>query len=234
MAFLKRDGVAGRRIGVLRQASRPDASDPQVLALFDRAVADLHSAGAKIIDPFVIPEFDQFPPRLHPLSEVRAAIERYLAKTGPRFPKSLSDVMASGKFHPLHEVGLLETASAPAPDEDPVVEQLEADETRMRTAYLAAMDEMRIDVLVFPTATYPPKLNGDRNTTPAGTLSGIASALHWPAAVVPMGYSHDSLPSGLQLMGRPWSEPILIEIAYAYEQATRRRVPPITVLPLRD
>jgi amidase len=234
MAFLKRDGAAGRRIGVLRQASRPDASDPQVLALFDRAVADLHSAGAKIIDPFVIREFDQFPPRLHPLSEVRAAIERYLAKTGPRFPKSLSDVMASGKFHPLHEVGLLETASAPAPDEDPVVEQLEADETRMRTAYLAAMDEMHIDVLVFPTATYPPKLNGDRNTTPAGTLSGIASALHWPAAVVPMGYSHESLPSGLQLMGRPWSEPILIEIAYAYEQATRRRVPPITVLPLRD
>jgi hypothetical protein len=183
---------------------------------------------------FVIPEFDQFPPRLHPLSEVRAAIERYLAKTGPRFPKSLSDVMASGKFHPLHEVGLLETASAPAPVEDPVVEQLEADETRMRTAYLAAMDEMRIDVLVFPTATYRPKLNGGRNTTPAGTLSGIASALHWPAAVVPMGYSHESLPSGLQLMVRPWSEPILIEIAYAYEQATRRRVPPITVPPLRD
>jgi amidase len=104
----------------------------------------------------------------------------------------------------------------------------------MRIAYLAAMDEKRIDVLAFPTATYPPKMNGDRNTTPAGTLSGIASALHWPAAVVPMGYSHESLPSGLQLIGRPWSEPILIEIAYAYEQATRHRVPPSTVPPLRD
>ncbi len=142
--------------------------------------------------------------------------------------------MASGKFHPLHEVGLLVTASAPTPDEDPVVQQLEADEARMRIAYLAAMDEKCIDVLAFPTATYPPKLNGDRNTTPAGTLSGIASALHWPAAVVPMGYSHESLPSGLQLTGRPWSEPILIEIAYAYEQATRHRVPPSTVPPLRD
>src|SRR5260370_18349721 len=114
MAFLKRDGAVGRRIGVLRQASRPGASDPQVLALFDRAVADLHRAGAEIIDPFVIPEFDQFPPSLHPLSEVRAAIERYLARTGPTFPKSLLDIMASGKFHPLPEVGLLATASAPA------------------------------------------------------------------------------------------------------------------------
>ena len=228
-AFLKRDGAVGRRIGVLRQASRPDASDPQVLCLLDRAVADLRTAGAEIVDPFIIPEFDQFAPRLHPLSEVRAAIERYLAKTGPKFPKSLTEVMASGKFHPLHEVGLRETAAAPAPEEDPVVKQLEADEVRMRTAYIAAIDELRIDALAFPTATYPPKLNGDRNTTPAGALSGIASALHWPAVVVPMGYSHESLPSGLQLLGRPWSEPILIGLAYAYEQATRHRVPPTTV-----
>jgi len=219
-AFLKRDGAAGRRIGVLRQAFRPDACDPQVLSLFDRAVADLRRAGAEIVDPFVIPEFDQFAPRLHPLSEVRAAIERYLAKTGPKFPKSLAEVVASGKFHPLHEIGLLEASAAPPPEEDPVVTELEADEARMRTAHLAAMDELRIDVLAFPTATYPPKLNGDRNTTPAGALSGIASALRWPAAVVPMGYSHESLPSGLQLLGRPWSEPILIELAYVYEQAT--------------
>jgi Asp-tRNA(Asn)/Glu-tRNA(Gln) amidotransferase A subunit family amidase len=88
-------------------------------------------------------------------------------------------------------------------------------------------------VLAFPTATYPPKQNGDRNTTAAGTLSGIASALRWPAAVVPMGYSHESLPNGLQLLGRPWSEPILIELAYAYEQATRHRIPPTTVPSLR-
>ena len=232
-AFLKRDGAAGKRIGVLRQACRPDASDAQVLCLFDRAVADLRRAGAEIIDPFIIPEFDKFVPRLHPLSEVRVAIECYLAKTGPKFPKILPEVVASGKFHPLHEVGLRETAAAPAPEEDPVVKQLEADEARMRTAYIAAMDELRIDALALPTATYPPKLNGDRNTTPAGTLSGIASALHWPAAVVPMGYSHESLPSGLQLLGRPWSDPILIELAYAYEQATRHRIAPITVPSLR-
>ena len=233
-AFLKPDGAHGRRIGVLRQVLRPDASDPQILGLFDRAVADLRRAGAEVVDPFVIPAFDQFAPRLHPLSEVRAALERYLAKTGPRFPKSLAEVVASGKFHPLHEVGLLEASTAPAPEADPVVKQLEADEARMRTAYLAAMDELRIDALAFPTATYPPKLNGDRNTTPAGALSGIGSALRWPAVVVPMGYSYESLPSGLQLLGRPWSEPILIELAYVYEQATRHRVPPTTVPPLRD
>ena len=75
------------------------------------------------------------------------------------------------------------------------------------------------------TATYPPRVNGGRDMSTAGTRSGIASALHWPAAVVPMGYTYENLPSGLQLIGRPWSEPILIEIAYAYEQATQHRVP---------
>jgi hypothetical protein len=69
----------------------------------------LRLAGAEIIDPFVVQEFDQLAPRLHPLSEVRASIERYLAKTR-KFPKSLAEVVASGKFHPLHEVGLLETS----------------------------------------------------------------------------------------------------------------------------
>ncbi|HEV2337081.1 MAG TPA: amidase family protein [Stellaceae bacterium] len=232
-AFLH-TGAAGRRIGVLRQACRPEASDPEVLALFDRAVGDLRATGAEIVDPFVISDFDRFAPRLHPISEVRVAIERYLAKTGPGFPKSLSEIVTSGKFHPLHEVGMLEASSAPPREADPVVTQLEADEARMRTAYLAAMDELRIDALAIPTATYPPKLNGDRNTTPAGALSGIASALHWPALVVPMGYSHEHLPSGLQLIGRPWSEPVLIGIAYAYERGTRHRTPPSTVPPLND
>ena len=172
------------------------------------------------------------PPTL--TSHVERCDERYLAGTGPTFSKTLSDIMATGKFHALHEVGLLATASAPPPDEDPIVERREADEARMRIAYLAAMDEMGIDVLAIPTAAYPPKLNGDRDIPTAGTRSGIASALHWPAVVVPMGHSYENLPSGLQLIGRPWSEPILIGIAYSYEQATQHRVPPSTVPPLLD
>ena len=91
-----------------------------------------------------------------------------------------------------------------------------------------AMDEARIDAFILPVASYAPKLNGDRNTTPAGANTGIASALHWPAVAVPMGTSHENLPSGLQIVGRPWSELTLLEIAYAYEQSTRhRRAPPL-------
>jgi len=227
-AFLNKDGVRGKRLGVLRQAFPPDASDPQVLGLLERVVGDLRKAGADIVDPFVVPEFGAFPARPHPNSEVRAALERYLAGTWPQFPKTIAAIVAAEKFHPLHEVGLKTTAVAPPPGEDPIAAKLEADETRMRRAYLDAMDGQRIDALILPVASFPPKLNGDRNTTPTGATTWIASGLHWPAAVVPMGTTYEDLPSGLQIIGRPWTEPILIEIAYAYEQATRHRKPPAT------
>src|SRR5262249_11143639 len=73
-AFLKADGARGKRLGVLRQAFPQDGSDPQVVALVERAIADLQKLGAEIVDPLTVPEFDQFPARPHPQSEVRAAI----------------------------------------------------------------------------------------------------------------------------------------------------------------
>lgn len=231
---LKADGTQGKRIGVLRQAFPPDASDPCVVELLDKAVADLRAAGAEVVDPFVIPAFADFPARPHPLSEVKTAIERYLATTGPEFPKTLAEVVATEKVHPVHDVSMRATVPAPPPREDPVVHKLEADEERMRAAYDAAMRAAGVDAFILPVASYPPKLNGDRNLTSPGANTWIASGLHWPAIVVPMGYTYEDLPSGLQIVGRPWTETMLIEIAYAYEQATRHRHPPKTVPPLAE
>ena len=231
-AYLDPDGARGKRIGVLRQAFPPDEADPFVTALLDRAVGDLRTAGAVIVDPFIVPAFAEFPPRPHPASEVRAALEAYLAKTSAEFPKTLAEIVEAEIFHPLHEVSLRATALATPPGEDPIVHSLVAQEIRMREAYDASMRRDGLDAIVLPVANYPPKLNGDRNVTPAGATTWIASGLHWPAAVVPMGYTYEDLPSGLQIVGRPWTEPTLIEIAYAYEQATRHRHPPSTVPPL--
>lgn len=231
-AFLDPDGVRGKHIGVLRQAFPPDGADPVVTALLDRAVEDLRAAGATIVDPFIVPEFADFPPEPHPASEVRAALEAYLATTSADFPKTMAEIQAAEKFHPLLDSRMRETVAAPPTSEDPTIPRLEALEIRMRAAYGQAMEKHRLDAFVLPAASYPPKLNGDRNVTPAGSTTWIASGLHWPAAVVPMGYSYEDLPSGLQIVGRPWSEPALIEIAYGYEQATHHRHPPASVPPL--
>jgi Asp-tRNA(Asn)/Glu-tRNA(Gln) amidotransferase A subunit family amidase len=230
MTYLRPDALRGKRIGVLRQAF--PQSDPRVLALFEKALADFADGGATIVDPFEVPEFEEHPPKPHPKSEVRRAIERYLAKTGQGFPKSMAEIYASGKFHPLHEIMFQTTCVAPNPEDDPIVAQLEAAEVLMRAAYERAMDRAGIDQFVMPCASFPPKLNGDRNTTPAGGTTWVASGLHWPAIVAPMGFTYEDLPSGLQIVGRPWSDGELIATAYAYEQATRHRRPPSTTPPL--
>jgi Asp-tRNA(Asn)/Glu-tRNA(Gln) amidotransferase A subunit family amidase len=231
-ASLKATGAQGKRLGVLRQAFRREASDPAVLALVDKAIDDLRRLGAEIVDPVMIEDFDRFPPRPHPHSEIRAALERYLATTGPGYPKTVAEILATKKFHPLHEAGLLAAMQAPDPSDDPVVRELDAHEVLMRRAYTQAFRAAGLDAIIMPTASYPPKLNGDRNTTPTGTTTWIASGLHWPALIVPMGFTGEDLPSGLQFIGQPWSDAKLIETGYAYEQATKHRHPPSSVPPL--
>jgi Asp-tRNA(Asn)/Glu-tRNA(Gln) amidotransferase A subunit family amidase len=91
------------------------------------------------------------------------------------------------------------------------------------------MDEADVEALVFPVWTYPPVLNGDRGQTPQGPLMLVGSATQWPVVVVPIGFVGEQLPIGMQLLGRPWSEGRLIQLAYAFEQATCHRRPPASV-----
>src|SRR5260370_23344128 len=147
---LNRDGMRGKRIGVLRQAFPRESSDQFVTALVDQAVEDMRLLGAVVVDPFEVPEFSRFAPQSHPLSEVRAAVERYLATTGAGFPKSLAEVVESDKFHPLHEVSLRATAIAPSPQKDPIVTELEKSEAHMRLSYVKAMQVAEVDAFVMP------------------------------------------------------------------------------------
>ena len=90
-----------------------------------------------------------------------------------------------------------------------------------------------VDALVYPTWNNPPRLVGDLSS-PHGNNSPILSPpTGFPAITVPMGFVWDAtLPAGLQIYGDAWSEPVLIRIAYAYEQATRKRRPPASAPPL--
>ena len=95
------------------------------------------------------------------------------------------------------------------------------------------MDALKLDALVYPTWSNPPRLIGDLNT-PAGDNSQLFSpSTGFPAITVPMGYTRGTLPAGMTFFGRAWSEPTLIRLAYGYEQATHHRHPPSTTPPLR-
>ena len=98
--------------------------------------------------------------------------------------------------------------------------------TRLRSAVLQLMDSARLDALLYPTWSNPPRLIGDLNTPGGDNSQLFAPSTGFPAITVPMGYTRGNLPAGLQIFGRPWSESTLLRLAYAYEQGTRHRRPP--------
>jgi amidase len=233
---LDRNGLEGARIGILRQAYERDTLDPEVSEVFTAAVADLRRAGATIVDPVRVDlSAVRRPQGIGPCGGFKYDINRYLAAQGDRVKvHTLEDVVKSRKFHPSIEWRLRQAQEGPENGpETPACKAETEYREQFRAAVAKAMDDARLDAFVFPTWSNPPRLIGDLNT-PAGDNSQVFSpTTGWPAMNVPMGYTRGTLPAGMTLFGRAWSEATLIKFAYAYEQATLHRRPPASAPPLR-
>lgn len=228
--------LKGKRIGVLRQIVPADDSDPRVVALLDRAIADLREAGAEIVDPFAIPKLPALTKDWQGFTRLRDDFDAYLAKH-PNAPyKSFRDVVASKKYLvPRFESAFTNQANYRyAADDDPTTPAKLARAEEIRRAFLDAFDAAKLDAIVYPQFNYPPKRNGDTYTPLGRDQNLFSSVTGFPALVVPMGFVDPGLPMGLQIFGRPWSEATLFAIGYGYEQATHHRVPPPTTPPLKD
>jgi Asp-tRNA(Asn)/Glu-tRNA(Gln) amidotransferase A subunit family amidase len=168
-------------------------------------------------------------------SRFRFDIERWIASTGGRTPvKTLDEIVQSRSFHPSIRSRLenAQRATVP-PEQNPGCATVEQMREGLRASMTRTMDRLRLDAFVYPTWSNPPRLIGDLNT-PHGDNSQIFSpSTGWPAIQVPMGYTRGQLPAGLTIFGRAWSEPVLIRLAYSYEQATHHRRPPASTPPVR-
>ena len=236
-ASLVRDGLRGARIGVLRQAYERSTTDPEVVRVFEAALDDLRRQGATIIDTVMI---DSLQPILRSAqggcNTWKFDLERYLASHGDAVPvRTIEEIMRSGRYHPsvYQRLDAARRSDAPPPEANPGCASRDAMRERLRAAVIAAMDAQRLDALVYPTWSNPPRLIGDLNTPHGDNNQLFSPSTGFPAITVPMGWVLDGrLPAGMQFFGRPWSEATLIRLAYAYEQATgHRRLPP-TVPPL--
>jgi Asp-tRNA(Asn)/Glu-tRNA(Gln) amidotransferase A subunit family amidase len=101
------------------------------------------------------------------------------------------------------------------------------------------MADRQLDALVYATFDHPPAVVArDALVNPKIDVQGLGNnrrlspVLGFPALTVPAGTTSDGLPVGIEFMGRPFTEPLLFRLGYAYEQATHHRKPPNSAPPL--
>ena len=233
-ASLQRDGLKGARIGILRQAYERETTDAEVVDVFMAAVEDLKRAGAIIVDPVRIEEVRR-QQGAGSCGGFKYDINRYLAGQGDRVRvHTLEEIVRGRQFHPSIEARL--RSAQEGAENGPETPACKA-ETEYREAFRATvtktMDGSRLDAFVYPTWSNPPRLIGDLNTPHGDNSQVFSPTTGWPSINVPMGYTRGTLPAGITFFGKAWSEPTLIKLAYAYEQATRHRRPPSSTPPLR-
>jgi amidase len=232
-AALTLGGLKGARIGVARKRyfGYSSATDE----LINAAIAIMKAQGAMIVDPADIPtaarlddcEFDIL------LYEFKADLNKYLASRGQSVAvHSLKDLIAFNtrereREMPFFDQEIFIRAEKKGPlTSAAYTKALTTCRTRARTLGIdSVMTKFRLDAIVAPTgspAWLTDLINGDHFLGASSTPAAVAG---YPSITVPAGFVR-GLPVGLSFIGRAWSEPRLIGLAYAYEQATKHRKPP--------
>jgi len=228
--FLNKAGLQGKRIGWY---SGTKGRHYKVDAVMQQAIDDLKAQGAEIIELDAIGDPEAMSQSLIVmLYEYKAGLNKYFTKLGIESP--VPDLQALIDFNKEDEISLqhfnqhwLEQAQLKGDlREEEYTKALSGMHRTMRKNGIdKIMDGLYLDAIIAPTGSPAWKtdhINGDFYMMGSSSPAAIAG---YPAITVPMGLV-DGLPVGISFFGRAWSEPILIEIAFAYEQATQHRKPP--------
>jgi Asp-tRNA(Asn)/Glu-tRNA(Gln) amidotransferase A subunit family amidase len=175
------------------------------------AVDDLRQAGAVIVDPFRILDFERLTSATGFCSRFRCDLNRHLRTLGPVAPiRSLDQVAASKRFLP-QSAGVMQWAmgvDADPKSQQPPCVDVQGDPRRkaLLDAVVAAMDRQRVDVIVYPSWSNPPRRIGDSESPRGNNSPVIAPQTGQPAITAPMGFTRSGRPLGLQLLARPFDE----------------------------
>ena len=230
--FLDPEGLRGARIGVVRFYF---GFHEGVDALMKDVLETLKRQGAVVIDPVDTKSFGQLGNAedtvLH--HELKADMNAYLARMGPNAPvHTLNEIIEfNGKNResemPYFGQDIFIKAEAKGPlTGGEYLDALKKCRRLMRSEGIdAVMAKHTLDALIAPTdspAWITDLIDGDHFLGGSSTAAAVAG---YPSITVPAGFIH-GLPVGISLFGRAWSEPTLIKLAYAYEQATKFRKAP--------
>ncbi len=234
MQFLDPQGLQGARIGVARQVYF--GYSPKADAIANAAIERMRELGATIIDDADIPTAQQMSKSETEMTvllyECKADLNAYLAALLDSPVRTLDDIIAFNNAHADQELAyfgqeLLLRAQATTSLDDPVYLGALTENQRLsrQEGIDAVMDQHQLDALVMPSTSpaWPIDLvNGDHTGWGSSQPAAVAG---YPAITVPAGYAFE-LPVGITFMGRAYSEPTLLKLAYAFEQATRVRHAP--------
>jgi amidase len=233
--------------GVSTPARPNNGMRPETRAMFMKAIDELKAAGAEIvIDDAILPDsFSQDVRKITTTAYRLDGTNQWLATYGPaKYHSAAQYEQAVGSPLPATVTGVANPNAAPTPNRPPTPQvALKADPNADTTLfapqraaladYTDAMDKFHLDGFVYPSAQMPPP---DETMPQNGALSGGPhSATGWvnrigvPAVVVPAGFYDSGLPFGLEISTRPWHDGDLLGYAYAYEQSTKLRRPPVLV-----
>jgi amidase len=228
--FLKKDGLKGKRIGLLVSFM---GYHYKVDSLMSQTVLFLKSQGAEVIElDYTLPGEVSDASFQVLLYEFKDGLNNYFRGLGPSSPvKSIEDLIRFNKSDSVElkhfDQKLLETAQGKGGLESP--EYLEALAKMLQGTREDGIDmllnENKLDALIAPSGSPAWKtdlVNGDHYLGGNTSLAAIAG---YPSISVPMGFI-SGLPVGLSFIGKAWSEPALLEIAYSFEQGTKVRKAP--------
>src|SRR5262245_20729316 len=237
--YLDQGALNGARIGILRESignqSDPNAPDFKIVdAAFEKNVAELKAAGAILVDPIVIPNLKKLlATRERNPIETDAALELYLARNPSSPLKKRADIINSPDIEKSFPPPNVARYKAPSPPFNAAryVEYVRAREELMISIAKVMVDN-KLDAIVHKSVEHEPSLIKDGTNPPYVSTRGVPTLntflIYAASMTVPSGFTSNNLPVGITFFGMPYSEPTLLKLAYAYEQATRHRVPPKT------
>jgi len=228
--FLKKEGLNGKRIGLLKKAM---GFSDKVDTLLNKTVAYLKANGAEVVEiEFAKGENYEDASFEVMLYEFKDGLNKYFAGLGDGTPvKSLKELIEFNKSDTV-ELRYFDQKILEKAEKKGDIESAEYKKALARMAKATredgidkVMNNNKLDAIMAPTGSPAWKtdlLLGDHFV---GGSSSLAAISGYPAITVPMGFV-DDLPVGVTFFGRAWSEPLLLEIAYSYEQGTKYRKAP--------
>jgi amidase len=233
---LRRDALKGARIGVMTNLFGTQARHQEVNRVMEEVISTMQAQGATIVR-FSLPAYDTLQSIVVTSTwEAHTAMDGYFASLGPDAPVHTFDQLVASKTAMPEAQAALETEFAIVDGlNNPTYKDHYVNREKLRLAVSAKMAELNIEAILYPLQKVLVSLVGVPQPERNGTLS---NGTGFPAVCFPGGFSTPTaaapigVPVGAELLGREYSEPLLLSLAYSFEQAAKTRKLPLSTPPL--